>query len=480
MEDSLAGFGVARVALQRGLGAIYLVAFLSALHQFRALLGERGLLPVPEFLARHSFREAPTLFHGGYSDRRFLALAWVGLALSVVALSGASERGPLWLSFAVWFALWGLYLSIVNVGQVFYGFGWESMLCEAGFFACFLGSAHIEPSPVPVFLLRWMLFRVELGAGLIKIRHDRCWRDCTCLYYHYETQPIPNPLSRVFHRFPKLLHRGAVLFSHFVQLVVPFALFLPQPYALFAGAIMALHQLLLIVSGNYAWLNWLTVVLGASTLSDAALGVHANFAPRPLAFEVVLYLLLGASLVLSVKPTLNFFSKRQRMNFSYNPLHLLNVYGAFGSVTRERYEVVLEGSLNAPLGAEGDGAWREYEFRGKPGDLRRTPRQFAPYHLRLDWMMWFLPFSAHVDRDGVLVLRHDRWFLRLLRKLLEGDRALLALLRVNPFPDAPPTLVRARFYRYRYAPFGSGAHWTRELVGDYMPPISLHELIRSS
>src|SRR5439155_13245884 len=166
-----------------------------------------------------------------YSDRFFSVLARVAIFLSVLALFGISEGGPLWLSVAIWFALWLAYLSIVNVGQTFYGFGWESMLVEAGFFAIFLGPASMRPSFIPVLLLRWMLFRVELGAGLIKLRHDRCWRDLTCLYYHYETQPLPNPLSWYFHRAPKLFHRFAVLFSHFVQIVVPFGLFAPQPVA---------------------------------------------------------------------------------------------------------------------------------------------------------------------------------------------------------------------------------------------------------
>src|SRR5687767_5173561 len=136
MDAYFEGAWLVRLLFQRGLAAIYLIAFISALNQFRALLGERGLLPVPDYLAQVSFREAPSLFHFRYSDRLFAAVAWLGIALSCSALSGLSDAGPVWLSAAVWFVLWCLYLSIVNVGQVFYGFGWESMLLEAGFFAC--------------------------------------------------------------------------------------------------------------------------------------------------------------------------------------------------------------------------------------------------------------------------------------------------------------------------------------------------------
>src|SRR5207244_2357595 len=203
-------------------------------------------------------------FHWRYSDGLLRAVAWSGIALSALALAGATEAAPLPVSIAVWLVMWALYLSIVNVGQTFYSFGWESMLLEAGFFAAFLGPRHLAPPAIVILILRWMLFRVEFGAGLIKLRHDQCWRDLTCLFYHYETQPLPNPTSWYFHRLPKWLHRGSVLYSHFVQLLAPFGIFAPQPIASIAAALLISQQLLLIVSGNYAWLNWLTVVLGVA------------------------------------------------------------------------------------------------------------------------------------------------------------------------------------------------------------------------
>jgi hypothetical protein len=453
---------LARLLFQRGVAAIYLLGFVSALNQFRPLLGERGLLPVPALLARVRFFQAPSLFHVHYSDRLFAAVAWSGIALSVLALLGLSEAGPTWLSFAVWFALWVLYLSIVNVGQTFYGFGWESMLLEAGFFACFLGPSWIEPSPIPILALRWMLFRTELGAGLIKLRHDACWRDLTCLYYHYETQPVPNPLSWYFHRFPKRVHRAGVLFSHFVQIVVPFGLFAPQPIAAVAGALIIGHQLLLIVSGNYAWLNWLTVVLGVSAFDDSIAAwfgfTRPMLAQRAFATDLVLYALAAITLLLSIQPARNLVDKHQRMNFNYNPLHIVNAYGAFGSVTRERYEIVLEGA------AEDSGEdWREYGFRAKPVEPTRRPPQVAPYHLRLDWLMWFLPLRGFHEPP--------LWFERMVDKLLLGDRPLAKLFRHDPFPNQPPARIRALVYRYEFSDRdereAKGAWWRRERVGEY-------------
>ncbi|MET0343334.1 MAG: lipase maturation factor family protein [Polyangiales bacterium] len=481
MTEYFEGLWLVRLLVQRGLAAIYLLAFTSALCQFRPLLGERGLLPAPRLLAQSTFRALPSVFHAHYSDRFFARVAWSGIALSLVALSGLSEAGPLWLSMLVWLALWALYMSIVNVGQTFYGFGWESMLLEAGFFAAFLGPAQLAPSAIPIVILRWMLFRVELGAGLIKLRHDSCWRDLTCLYYHYETQPIPNPLSWHFHRIPKPLQRLSVLFSHFVQLVAPFGLLLPQPFASIAGVLIIGHQLLLVISGNYSWLNWLTIVLGFSAFGDAqlrlVLPVEApEIFERSLANDVMLYALAVVTGFLSIEPARNFFSPNQLMNYSYNALHLVNVYGAFGSVTRERYEIVLEGSS----AHAGDDDWRPYEFKGKPGDPTRRPRQIAPYHLRLDWLMWFLPLAAVVTSDGVYARRVERWFITLVQRLLEGDRATLALLGRNPFPDTPPLRVRARFFRYQFADASerakTGAWWTRTEVGPYMTPITLAEI----
>ena len=477
MGDYWDGLWLVRLVFQRGLAAIYLVAFVGALNQFPALLGEKGLLPACQFVRRAPFRSAPSLFHWRCTDGFARALAWLGILLSVAALTGLSEQGPMLLSAATWVAMWLLYLSFVNVGQEFYAFGWESMLLEAGFLAAFLGPAHTQPSLIPVLALRWMLFRTELGAGLIKIRHDACWRDLTCMYYHYETQPLPNPISIYFHRLPKSVHRLSVVFSHFVQLVTPFGLFAPQPVAAIAAGFIIVHQLLLIVSGNYSWLNWLTVVLGISGLSDHVLRIVVPVAagtldPRSSFHELVLYAFAAVVLLLSIQPALNLVSRRQVMNHSYNPLHLVNAYGAFGSVTKERYEVVLEGTDEESVTAATK--WREYEFKAKPGRVTRRPPQIAPYHLRLDWLMWFLPFSVAVTPRGILLPGHEIWSLRLVQRLLAGDRATLKLLGENPFPDRPPRFLRARYYLYRMATSEerrqTGGYWERTSVGEYLPP----------
>ncbi|WP_405719104.1 lipase maturation factor family protein [Streptomyces sp. NBC_01537] len=466
-------YWLSRLVIQRGLAAVYLVAFLSAANQFRALIGEHGLLPVPDFLERVPFRRAPSLFQLSYSDRLFATVAWTGVALSAVLAAGAADHVPLWAAMAAWALLWALYLSIVNVGQTWYAFGWESLLLEAGALAVFLGNERTAPPVLVLWLMRWLVFRVEFGAGLIKMRGDACWRDLTCLYYHHETQPMPGPLSWFFHHLPKPLHRIETAANHFAQLVVPVALFTPQPVASAAACLIVATQLWLILSGNFSWLNWLTVLLAVSAFDGSIVAAPPALPAAPVAYEAVVLAFTALVAVLSYWPVRNLVSRRQLMNVSFNRLHLVNAYGAFGSINRIRLEVAVEGTDEPVITPHT--VWREYGFKGKPGDPRRLPRQFAPYHLRLDWLMWFAGISASYAWP---------WFVPFLGKLLENDPATLKLLRTNPFPDAPPTHVRARLYHYRFTDWATlratGAWWRRTLVREYLPPVSLESLDRRS
>ncbi|MFI6106245.1 lipase maturation factor family protein [Streptomyces sp. NPDC051310] len=459
-------YWLSRLVFQRALAVLYVVAFAGAALQFRALIGERGMLPVPAYLHRVSARQAPSLFHRHYSDRFFALCAWTGAALAAALAAGAGDAVPLAVCMLMWAVLWALYLSIVNVGQTWYGFGWESLLLEAGFLAVFLGNERTAPPVLILWLLRWLLFRVEFGAGLIKLRGDSCWRDLTCLYYHHETQPMPGPLSWFFHRLPRPLHRVEAAANHVTQLVVPVLLFTPQPVASVAAGVIIVTQLWLVLSGNFAWLNWITIVLAVPAV-DGSLFARAPVLPAPpLWYGILVVAVTALVLVLSRNPVRNLLSRRQAMNRSFDPLHLVNTYGAFGTVGRIRHEIVIEGTDETVLHA--GTVWHAYEFKGKPGDVRRLPRQFAPYHLRLDWMMWFAALSPAYAHS---------WFGGLMERLLDGDRDTLRLLRHNPFPGAPPAVVRARLYRYRFTTWqelrATGAWWHRTYVREFMPPTRL-------
>lgn len=477
-------FELARQVLQRGIAALYLVAFISTVRQFRPLLGERGLMPAPELLAwvKGSRTRAqllkPTVFRWvGYSDRRLAALCWGGIVVSVALVIGVPQLGPPWVPMLCFLALWFGYMSITSIGQTFYGFGWEMLLVEAGFVAAFLGSNTQPPPTLVIVLCWWLVFRLEFGAGMIKLRGGREWRDLTAMDWHHETQPMPGPLSRQAHLMPRWFHRVEVVGSHVVQLVVPFfvfapilSLWVPGPVPLIVGAcaggLIIATQLWLVVTGNYAWLNWATIVLASSAIAVPGFGAPwpggAEIATEPPwivnGMSLPWLVVTSAAFLLVVAlswPSLRnlFFSRRQLMNASFNRWQLANAYGAFGTVTKTRDEIVVEGTLDDD---PEHGAWVEYEFPGKPGHPKRVPGQFAPYHLRLDWLMWFLALGTPVDE----------WFVPFLHRLLEADRATLRLLRRDPFDGARPTYVRAVTYRYRFATRAEhrerGVVWVRD------------------
>ena len=199
-----------RFIFERGLALIYLVAFIAAVNQFVPLLGERGLMSAAQFVREVPFRASPSLFYLRATDTVFRAAAWTGVALSLFALIGIVQWRSGLAAGVVWGLLWILYLSFVNVGQTFFAFGWESLLCEVGFFTIFAGASNTPPQALLNWIYRWTLFRLMFGAGLIKIRGDACWRDLTCLDYYFETQPMPNPLSWYFHWLPRSVLHGGV------------------------------------------------------------------------------------------------------------------------------------------------------------------------------------------------------------------------------------------------------------------------------
>lgn len=464
-------YWLARLIIQRGLALIYFLGFLVALKQFKPLLGENGLLPVPRFLTYVKFSQAPSIFHWHYSDSFFTLVTCIGLLTSLALVFGLTDNSPWWLSSLVWFIPWLLYLSIVNVGQTFYSFGWESLLLEIGFLAIFLGSGKTLVPMLIIFLLRLILFKLEFGAGLIKMRGDQCWRDLTCLDYHHETQPMPNPLSWYFHNLPAWVHKCEVAGNHFVQLIVPWGLFLPQPFASIAASLIIITQSWLVLSGNFSWLNWAAIVLAFSGFSNSFLKrfIPIEIPSVLIASSINQILVIIVSLIilfLSYKPIVNMISPHQKMNASFDSLHLVNTYGAFGSVTKKRYEIIIEGTNAENINETTK--WLEYEFKGKPGNLSKMPAQYAPYHLRLDWLMWFAAFGFQQQKH---------WFMPLVEKLLQDDKAVLGLIKKNPFPDKAPKFIRARAYLYQFTKpeekKESGNWWKRELVGDYIGPVSL-------
>jgi hypothetical protein len=314
------------------------------------------------------------------------------------------------------------------------------------------------------------------GAGLIKLRGDECWTELRCLDFHYETQPNPGPLSPLFHFAPAWTRTAGVLLNHLAELIAPFGVFGPRRVRLVAGIVIVTFQSILILSGNLSFLNWLTLLIALACFDD---GVFLRLVPRthrPRLLSLKLAVaepsrarrmtLLGLAIAigaLSLNPIVNLLSSRQLMNASFEPFNLVNTYGAFGSVSRERHEVVLEGTLGTP--DDPNAVWREYEFPCKPGDVQRRPCLITPYHYRLDWQLWFA---------GLSNFQREPWIVHLAYLLLRGEPTLKSQLALDPFPDRPPRFVRARLYRYTFAPLGvRGVYWQRERIDEYLQPLSL-------
>lgn len=460
-------FTLTRLLIQRGLAFIYFIGFLIAANQFVPLAGQNGILPISLFLNSAKFWQAPSLFFIYASDSFLQGTAWFGVLLSLAAMAGLTERFGMAVSAVSWTLLWFVYMSFVNAGQTFYSFGWEMLLLEAGFLAIFLGDRKSAPPGIVIWLYRWLLFRLMFGAGLIKIRGDECWRDLTCMDYHYETQPLPNPLSWNLHHFPHLWHKIEVGGTHFIELILPFAYFIPR-LAAWAGGITILFHMMLIFSGNLSWLNYITMVIAfacfGGTLSRRVSEGRVSMGWIRQGILALLTALIG---FLSITPTMNLLSPRQKMNASFDPLHLVNTYGAFGSITRVRREVVLEGTDDAVPGPQT--VWKEYEFKCKPGDVKRAPCIVSPYHYKLDWQMWFAAMNPY---------HYHPWILNLAGQLLENDPGVNRLISKNPFPEHPPRFVRAVWYQYRFTKPSergkTGAWWVRVSLGEYLPPLSLN------
>ena len=476
-----------RFLILRLLGVIYTFAFLALLLQAVPLIGHDGLLPADAFLDRvraagWGFFKLPSIFWLGISDDLIRILAAVGVALGALCAVGVTNAILL-------FVLWALYLSFVHVGQLWTGYGWDILLCEAGFLAIFLAPPldlrpipRHEPPRVVIWLYRWLAFRIMLGAGLIKLRGDPCWRDLTCLDFHFETQPLPNPLSAFFHAAPEWVHRAGVVFNHLAEVLAPALIFTSRRLRHIGALIMLAFQVVLILSGNLAFLNWLTIVPILACFDDdflqrllprALVGRAQAATKSALGTRVVAGCLAALVGFLSIAVVENLLSSQQRMNSNFEPFELVNTYGAFGSVGRVRDEIIFEGTREAHPGP--DTSWIPYEWKCKPGDPTRRPCWVSPYHLRLDWQIWF---AAMEDPDGA------PWTVHLVWKLLHGDGATLGLLDKNPFPDGPPRWIRARLYRYQLTPPGAPAPWRRSFLRDWLPALSvdtpaLHEFLHA-
>lgn len=458
----------------RLLGLVYLAAFLSLGVQATGLIGVDGISPLHLFLARahaalgaRAAWELPTFLWLAHSDLAIRSLCWLGAVVSAGILCGVARRVNLVLAFA-------LYLSLFYGGQQFMGFQWDLLLLEVGFLAIFL----VNGSNLVVWLFRWLAFRFLWLAGVPKLQSgDPTWWNLTALQYHFETQPLPAPLAWFAHELPAGVLRAGTGYALLVELVLVFLVFAPRRVRMVPAAATALFQLLIIATGNYNFFNLLTLLLCLLLLDDSALQTvlpqrwsrYLALAPAPYSRRkhrfalgmAALYVTLGAVQIYEQLTRSDAWPPLHALSQTLAPLRLVNGYGLFANMTTTRPEIVIEGSHDAR-------EWFEYGFRYKPGELRKAPRWNIPHQPRLDWQMWFAALGR---------AEQNPWFGNLLLRLLQGAPPVLALFETNPFPDAPPTHLRALLYQYRFTTRAeravSGEWYQRELAGLYFPAVSL-------
>ena len=448
----------------RAVAVIYAVAFGSLATQITGLIGSRGILPLHDFmevvqktLGPARFFAMPTMFWWNSSDVALSSVCFAGIAFSILLFLGRLEKLMLVLLFV-------MYLSLSSAGQDFLSFQWDSLLLEAGFLAIFLGDAAIFP-----WLFRWLVFRLNFLSGSMKLlSHDPAWRNLTALDYHYHTQPLPNVISWYADKLPRLFQHIATSAVLGIEIGIPFLIFLPRRLRMFGAACMIGLQVLILLTGNYAFFNWLTLVLCVFLFDDQAL---RRFAPRRVRERAVrrlgpvartfagvlagIVFLLGATRILeaygSAPEPLMAAAK------TFAPFQIVNSYGLFAVMTTTRPEIIVEGSNDGET-------WTPYEFRYKPGALDRGPRWIAPFQPRLDWQMWFAALGNY---------RQNLWFVGFVAKLLQGSPEVNGLLEKNPFPDRPPRYIRAMVFEYTFTGWGSKDWWKREPLGTYLPPVGM-------
>jgi predicted DCC family thiol-disulfide oxidoreductase YuxK len=493
------GHVLSRWIFLRLLGLIYLAAFLSLWSQIDGLVGQHGILPADRFMAAlrqqydaggiglDRFRLVPTLAWLGASDGFLHWQCAAGAALSVLLVVGIAPAPCLAL-------LWLLYLSLATVTRTFLGFQWDNLLLEAGFLAILLApwrlwprrSRTTPPSRLAVLLLQVLLFKLMFSSGCVKLASgDSSWRNLTALSFHYQTQPLPTWLAWYANQLPMGLHKFSCAGMFGIELLAPFLVFAPRRPRLLGCGLLALLQLLILLTGNYAFFNWLTLALIVAVLDDWTLN---RILPHRLARRLSHLLGNGRDpgagearwqrrttvLVAVVVVPISLLQISFSWGASYRwlapaeaavawlqPFRTVSGYGLFAVMTTERREIIVEGSDDGV-------SWLPYEFKDKPGDIQRRPTFVAPHQPRLDWQMWFAALGDY---------RENRWFVHFCLRLLQGSPEVLALLEKNPFPQHAPKHVRAQLYRYDFTESSerraTGAWWRRDRIGTYLPSIAL-------
>jgi lipase maturation factor 1 len=497
------------------MGVIYFSAFYSLAFQIRGLLGPEGLLPaglylkeVEKYFAASRYWYAPTLLWLSSSDRTLMALSWAGMLASVLLVLNLWPRATLLICFL-------LFLSFVTAAQDFSAYQSDSMLLSAGLACLFFAPHGIRPgfgvsdppSRASLALLQLLWFSIYFDSGIAKyFGGDPSWRDFTAMDEYYQNGPLPTWIGWYVQHLPEWFHASAARFTILSELVLVWMLFLPRRFRIICFFIVAFLQINIILTANYAYLNYLVLSLGILLLDDVFLVrffpqtwiavIHQNLAEptkespgkavlegseataslgwkarlRQIAFAgqtwfaaFFLAWLLYANVFLIAEQVFRANFLPAKPVTILEPFRVANRYGLFGRMTWKRYEIEFQGSI--------DGVhWTPYPFRNKPQDPRQAPRIYAPYQPRFDWNMWF----ASLDEWG-----NNPWVLRAEQLLLKNDKNVVDLFAANPFPEGPPKQVRAVLWQYWFTDMATkhatGMWWRREYLGIYAPALERTE-----
>jgi hypothetical protein len=403
------------------------------------------------------------------------------------------------------------------------------MLLEAGFLALFFAprglwpgwGAHDPPSRMSWFLLQWEWFRIYFESGMVKIASgDVEWRNFTAMDEYYQNGPLPTWIGWHVEHLPHWFHAATVGGTLALELGLVFMMFFSRRVRLILFFIVTPWEVGVILTANYAFLNYLVLSLGFLLLDDRFLlrFVPARFRPRqperleastPEQVDEHPLSILGvgeASMTTADIELSDRVPKRHKLRerfqsswrlarvavtaimltwIAYNttaemiaipfresplpmkplialdPFRIANQYGLFAVMTRGRYEIEFQGS--------DDGTnWIAYPFRNKPQALNEAPGIYAPYQPRFDWNLWFASLGGWRDNEFVPLTEE---------RLLVGDADVLALFKSNPFAQAPPRYVRAVIWQYWFTTEEqkrrTGDWWRREYLGLYAPELTM-------
>ncbi len=497
----------ARWLFLRALGLIFFSAFYSLVRQVLGLIGPDGLLPAGEYLqavrqvqsGASRFWDAPTLFWLGSGSRALLLVAWVGLIASVLLILNLWPRGMIFVCLAA-------FLSFITALQTFSSYQSDGMLLSVGFIGLFFappglrpgwGERH-PPSRASWFLLLLVWFTIYFESGVAKLASgDPEWRNFTAMDDYYQNGPLPTWIAWHAQHLPHWFHAGTAAFTLGLELVLIWMALLPRPFRIALFWIILPLQIGIIVTSNYAFLNYLVLALGILLLDDAYLArfLPLRLRPRqtisaadsappatvssanqtsadnpwalarkaisPLGLAISAFFLtwvfygIAAQAAWMVLPGLPLPTGPVA---ALEPFRIANRYGLFAVMTRGRYEIEFQGSNDGQN-------WAPYPFRYKPQDPRKAPGIFAPYQPRFDWNLWFASLENWQENRFVVYTEE---------RLLTGSPPVLALFAGNPFPNAPPTQVRAMVWQYWFsgrAEKKEGLWWRRELIGTYAPSL---------